>query len=162
MSRSEMQITQEKTWEVPRYLKLQRSADVQLIPIPNTFKKLAPQPLPACSTQTTFQCLLLYLITQITVLLRGLRQTHSPLCLSSIHWKGLYRSANTISNSWNVQALFNVITFPALSGNPFIYPQMTIVYTYCRQSLAYKIFITLNAERVIYALLRWGNQGTKG
>lgn len=52
-----------KTWKVPRYLKIQRSTGVQLIP--NTLKKLAPPPLPACSTQATFQCLLLYLSLEL-------------------------------------------------------------------------------------------------
>ena len=52
-----------KTWKVPRYLKTQQSTDVQLIP--NTFKKLAPQPLPACSAQATSQCLLLYISLEL-------------------------------------------------------------------------------------------------
>lgn len=159
MSRSEIQMMQKKTWEVPRYLKLQRSTDVQLIP--NKFKKLAPQLLPACSTQTTFQCLLLYLSPKLQYYWVASGRLILPYASQSIHWKGLYCLGNTISKSWNVQALFNVITFPALSGNPFLYPQMTIVYTYCQQSLAYKIFITVNAGRVIYALLWWGNQEMK-
>ena len=48
-----------QTWKAPRYLKIEQSTDVQLTP--DTFRKLAPHPLPACSTQATFQCLLLYL-----------------------------------------------------------------------------------------------------
>lgn len=45
-----------KSTKVP---KNQHSTNVQLTP--NTFKKPSPQPLPACSTQTSSQCLLLYL-----------------------------------------------------------------------------------------------------
>lgn len=38
---------------------------------------------------------------------------------------------------------------------------MTIVYTYCQQSLAYKIFITLNAGRLVNVLLWQENQEMK-
>lgn len=52
-----------QTWKAPRYLKIEQSTDVQLTP--DTFRKLAPHPLPACSTQATFQCLLLYLSLEL-------------------------------------------------------------------------------------------------
>lgn len=51
-------MAQGQPWKVPRYLRKQQSTAVLT---PNTFKKPSPQPLPACSTQTTSQCLLLYL-----------------------------------------------------------------------------------------------------
>lgn len=51
--------------KVPKYLKKQHSTDVQLTP--NTFKKPSPQSLPACSTQTTSQCLLLYLSSNYSI-----------------------------------------------------------------------------------------------
>lgn len=57
--RDQRWMAQGQPWKVPRYLKKQQSPDVQLTP--NTFKKPPPQSLPAWSTQTTSQCLLLYL-----------------------------------------------------------------------------------------------------
>lgn len=56
-------MTQGQTWKALRYLKIEQSTDVQLTP--DTFRKLAPHPLPACSTQATFQCLLLYLSLEL-------------------------------------------------------------------------------------------------
>lgn len=56
--RDQRWMAQGQPWKVPRYLRKQQSTAVLT---PNTFKKPSPQPLPACSTQTTSQCLLLYL-----------------------------------------------------------------------------------------------------
>lgn len=58
-------MAQRQPWKVPKYLKKQHSTDVQLTP--NTFKKPSPQPLPACSTQTTSQRLLLYLSSNYSI-----------------------------------------------------------------------------------------------
>lgn len=63
MQRSEIQMTQGQAWKAWRYLKMQQNTDVQLIP--HTFKKLVPWSLPACSTQATFQGLLLHLSLEL-------------------------------------------------------------------------------------------------
>lgn len=68
--------------KVPKYLKKQHSTDVQLTP--NTFKKPSPQSLPACSTQTTSQCLLLYLSSNYSITERPQAASFS---LMSLHYQ---------------------------------------------------------------------------
>lgn len=114
--------------------------------IPSTFRKPAPHPLPACSTQAIFQCLLLYLSLELQYYWEDSGRLILPDAFRTVG-----RSVLLTAPLWTVSLayLYTVITFPALSGNPSICPRMTIVYTYWQQLLACNIFITLNAGRLL-------------
>lgn len=139
--------------------KNQHSTHVQLTP--HTFKKPSPQPLPACSTQTSSQCLLLYLSLKLqyyweasgSLILPSASQVHSGKVFTA--------QAPPFGTVKMSKPSPTVITSPTLSWSPFIYPQMTIVYTYCQQSLPYKIFITLNAGRLVNVFWWQENQEMK-
>lgn len=103
----------------------QHSTDVQLTP--NTFKKPSPQPLPACSTQTSSQCLLLYLSLKLqyyweasgSLILPSASQVHTGRfllprhhhlellkCPTSPH---CYHISNIIMKSFHLSSIDNCI-----------------------------------------------------
>lgn len=141
-----------------RHLKIQQNPDVRLIP--HTFKKPVPRPLPACSTQATFQCLLLYLSLE----LQYYREASGRLVLpyaSQAHSGKVFTAQTTPFQTVKMSKLSHCHHFSSIIRKSFHLSSMTIVYTYCQQPLAYKIFITLNVGRLVNALLWWGNQEMK-
>lgn len=155
---AEIQMTQGQAWKAWGYLKIQQNPDVQLIP--HTFKKPVPRPLPACSTQATFQCLLLYLSLE----LQYYREASGRLVLpyaSQAHSGKVFTAQTTPFQTVKMPKLSHCHHFSSIIRKSFHLSSMTIAYTYCQQSLAYKSFITLNVGRLVNALLWWGNQEMK-
>lgn len=138
--RDQRWMAQGQPWKVPRYLRKQQSTAVLT---PNTFKKPSPQPLPACSTQTTSQCLLLYLSLKLQyyweasgrlILLMPLKYTVERfLLLRHHHFKQLkcptsphcYHFFSTIRKSFHLSSNDNCIyLLPAITClQDFYYPK---------------------------------------